>query len=46
MRQEKICALICVKMEETKRRKKEGKQSQEEERRCRNKEANEMTRKS
>ena len=36
---------MCVKMEETKRRKKEGKQSQEEERICINKKANEMTRK-
>jgi len=32
-------------MEEMKGRKKEGKQSQEEERRCRNKEANETMRK-
>jgi len=44
MRQKKICALMCVKMEETKGRLKEGKQSQEEENRCRNKEANETTR--
>jgi hypothetical protein len=40
MRQEKNCVLMCARMEETKRRKKEGKQGQEEERRCRNKEAN------
>jgi hypothetical protein len=44
-RQEKICTLMCVKVEETKRRRKEGKQSQEKERRCRNKEANEIIRK-
>jgi hypothetical protein len=45
MGQEKMCALMCVKIEEMKRRKKEGKQSQEEERICRSKKANETTRK-
>jgi hypothetical protein len=45
MRQEKICVLMCVKTGEMKGRKKEGQQSQEEERRYRNKEANETMRK-
>jgi len=45
MRQEEICALMCVKVKETKGRRKGAKQSQEEERRCRNKEANETIRK-